>query len=88
MATTNLDLRNALDRLNTAAETPLSPLGINYVWNVGSFTFGVHLRTYRLEQVQFTSGASRSFGEFGTKLQLLLRIEAMIDGITVAKGGK
>ena len=88
MATTDRDLTNALTDLNAAAGTPLEPLGPNYVWNIGSFIYDKANGGYQLEQVVGTSGASRSFGGFGTKLELLLRIEAMIDGITVAKGGK
>ena len=88
MAITDRYLTNALTDLNAAAGTPLEPLGPNYVWNIGSFFYDKRTSGYQLQQVQFTSGASRSFGGFGTKLELLLRIEAMIDGITVAKGGK
>ena len=88
MATTDLDLRNALDRLNSKAGTPLDPLSPIFLWNVGCFSYNLHKDTYQLEQVINEDGAMRSFGEFGTQLELLLRIEAMIDGINVAKGGK
>ena len=85
MAITDRDILNALHNLNTA--TGAAQYAVTG-WPFGCFFPCYGGRLVALRRVSDHSGAVQSFGGYGTKLELLLRIEAMIDGITVAKGGK
>ena len=75
----------SLDRLNTSAGTSKD---YNKGWRVGAFTFTATRLGYQLQQIADVSGTVRGFGGLATKREMVARIEGMIDGITVAKGGK
>ena len=74
-----------LDRLNASAGANNA---YNKCWNVGAFTFTAKHGGYQLEQIADVSGATRGFGGLVTQREMVARIEGMIDGIYLAKGGQ
>jgi len=86
---TDRDIEQGLQRLNELAGRPLQPYVKNpdgkYHAQVGNFHYSAAFGGYQLEEMGGEHGGTRTFGGFGTKRELLTRINAMIDGLGAAR---
>jgi hypothetical protein len=82
--TTKLHLDYAIARLNAATNSPAASWTNaegQYRANVGNWHYSGAYGGVVLHRISNEQGGVRSFGGYGTKRELLARINAMLDGI-------
>jgi len=86
---TDRDIEQGLQRLNELAARPLQAYakdaaGLSYS-QVGNFHHSAAYGGYQLVEMWNEHGGIHNHGGFGTKRELLTRINAMIDGLGAAR---
>jgi len=85
---TDRDIEQGLQRLNEAAGRPLETYveddAGQFQAQDGNFHYSAAYGGYQLTEMGI-SGGTRSYGGFGSKRELLTRINAMIDGLGAAR---
>ena len=86
---TDRDIAQGLKRLNELAGRPLKAYakdaaGLSHS-QVGNFHHSAAYGGYQLAEMWNEHGTVHSYGGYGTKRELLTRINAMIDGLGAAR---